>query len=558
MIGRFGKQLSASARAFSAVFTNADLRRVELAFAGSEIGKWLYIIALAVFAYDAGGAAAVGLVALIRTVPAAVSAPFTALLADRYSRERVMLVATLIRVVAMVGATAVALADAPAAYVYVLAGIVTLASTAFRPAQAALLPSLARTPEELTAANLAASTIATLAGFAAPAVGALLLAAGSVGVTFAATAAVFAASAVLVARVRAPEPPKAIEDARPVTHGVVAEASAGFRALLGTPDLRLLMGLYAAQALVGGAFNVLVVVAALELLDLGEAGVGWLNTAFGIGGFFGAAVAFALLARRRLAADFMTGILLWGAPLVLIGVWPEPAVVLVLLALVGVGETLVEVAGPTLLQRSVPDEVLARVFGALESLLIATIGIGGLLAPAVIEVLGIRWALIVTGAVLPVLAAIYWRRLTAVDRAHPALERELDLLRTVPFLEPLPPGILEQLASSASPMTVPAGDVVVRSGEPGDRFYLVIDGTVEVRTDDGRQSALGPGAYFGEIALLRDVPRTATVRAVSDSQLLALERDAFIAAVTGHAPSAEAADAVVAARLGTLRPGATG
>jgi hypothetical protein len=225
---------------------------------------------------------------------------------------------------------------------------------------------------------------------------------------------------------------------------------------------------------------------------------------------------------------------------------------------VGVGETLVEVAGPTLLQRSVPDEVLARVFGALESLLIATIGIGGLLAPAVIEVLGIRGALVVTGAILPVLAAIYWRRLTAIDRAHPAPERELDLLRTVPFLEPLPPGTLEQLASSASPVTVPAGDVVVRSGEPGDRFYLVVDGTVGVRTDDGGHSAIGPGGYFGEIALLRDVPRTATVRATSDLQLLALERDEFIAAVTGHAPSAEAADAVVAARLGALRPGATG
>jgi MFS family permease len=559
MIGHFGKQLSEPARAFSAVFTNADLRRVELAFAGSEIGKWLYIIALAVFAYDAGGAAAVGLVALIRTVPAAVSAPFTALLADRYPRERVMLVATVIRVVAMVGATAVALADAHAAYVYVLAGIVTLASTAFRPAQAAVLPSLARTPEELTAANLASSTIATLAGFAAPAVGALLLAAGSVGVTFGATAAVFAASAVLVARVRPPEPPKAIEADRPrAAQGVVAEASAGFRAILGTPDLRLLIGLYAAQALVGGAFNVLVVVTALELLDLGEAGVGWLNTAFGIGGFLGAAVAFALLARRRLAADFMTGILLWGAPLVLIGVWPEPAVVLILLALVGVGETLVEVAGPTLLQRSVPDEVLARVFGALESLLIATIGIGGLLAPVLIELLGIRGALIVTGAVLPALAAIYWRRLTAVDRAHPAPERELDLLRTVPFLEPLPPGTLEQLASSASPVTIPAGDVVVRAGDRGDRFYLVVDGTVEVRTDDGGHSAIGPGGYFGEIALLRDVPRTATVRATSDLQLLALDRDEFIAAVTGHAPTAEAADAVVAARLGTLRPGSTG
>jgi MFS family permease len=558
MIGHFGKQLSESTRAFSAVFTNADLRRVELAFAGSEIGKWLYLIALAVFAYEAGGAPAVGLVALIRTVPTAVAAPFTALLADRYPRERVMLVATLIRVVAMAGATAVALAEAPAAYVYALAVVVTLASTAFRPAQAALLPSLARTPEELTAANLAASTIATLAGFAAPAAGGLLLATGSVGVTFGATAAVFALSALLVARVRPQEPPRSIDDRPRSPRGVLAEATAGFRALLGPSDLRLLMGLYSAQALVGGAFNVLVVVAALELLDLGEAGVGWLNTAFGIGGFLGAAVAFALLARRRLAADFMIGILLWGAPLILIGIWPEPAVVLILLALVGIGETLVEVAGPTLLQRSVPDEVLARVFGALESLLIATIGIGGLLAPVVIGLLGIRWALIATGAVLPVLAAIYWRRLTAIDRAHPAPSRELELFGAVPFLELLPHPTLEQLAASTSPVTVPAGDVVVRSGEAGDRFYLVLDGTLDVQTDDGRRSTIGPGGFFGEIALLRDVPRTATVRATSESKLLALDRDEFIAAVTGHAPSARAADAVVAARLGTLRPGATG
>jgi CRP-like cAMP-binding protein len=122
----------------------------------------------------------------------------------------------------------------------------------------------------------------------------------------------------------------------------------------------------------------------------------------------------------------------------------------------------------------------------------------------------------------------------------------------------LPHPTLEQLAACTSPVTVPAGEVVIRSGEPGDRFYLVLDGTLDVQTDDGRRSAIGPGGFFGEIALLRDVPRTATVRATSDSKLLALDRDDFIAAVTGHAPSARAADAVVATRLGTLRPGATG
>jgi MFS family permease len=558
VIARVREQLAESTRAFAAVFTNPDLRRVELAFAGSEAGKWLYIIALAVFAYEAGGAAAVGIVALIRTVPAAVGAPFTALLADRYARERVMFVATALRVVAMAAATAVVALDAAAAYVYVLAGIVTLASTAFRPAQAAILPSLARTPEELTAANLAASTIATLAGFAAPAVGALLLAAASVAVTFALTSAVFAVSALLAVRVRPPSATITEDVPPPARRGVVSEFSAGFRALLGEPDLRLLIGLYTAQALVGGAFNVLVVVSALELLDLGDAGVGWLNTAFGVGGFLGAVVALGLLARQRLASDFMFGIVLWGAPLIAIGLWPEPAVAIVLLALVGVGETLVEVAGPTLLQRSVPDEVLARVFGALESMLIATIGIGGLLAPILIEALGIRGALIATGAILPVLAAVFWRRLTTVERAHPVAEAELVLLRGVPFLTPLPPGTLEQLAASLTPVRLPAGDTVIRSGEPGDRFYVVAEGEADVVADDGRSSRLGPGDSFGEIALLRHIPRTATVTAATDLHLLALARDGFIAAVTGHSPSAEAADAVVASRLGTLRPSGRG
>ena len=549
-------QLAESARAFGAVFTNPGLRRVELAFAGSETGKWLYIIALAVFAYDAGGAAAVGVVALIRTVPAAVGAPFTALLADRYPRERVMLVATVIRVVAMAGAAGVAAADLSATYVYVLAGIVTLASTAFRPAQAALLPSLARTPEELTAANLAASTIATLAGFAAPAIGAILLAAASIEATFAVTAVVFAASAVLVARVRVPTADRE-RRAAPArgAKGVAVEAAAGFRALLRHPDLRLLLGLYTAQALVGGAFNVLVVVAALELLDLGEAGVGWLNTAFGVGGFLGAGVALALLARRRLATDFMFGILLWGVPLALVGVWPEPAVAFVLLALVGVGETLVEVAGPTLLQRSVPDEVLARVFGALESLLIATIGIGGLLAPLLIELLGIRGALIASGGLLPILAALFWRRLTAIDRAHPEPEHELRLLRGVPFLATLPPAQLEQLVASSDRVRITSGSDIVRRGEVGDAFYLIDEGTAEAHAD-GERTELGPGDSFGEIALLRDIPRTATVTATSDAELLRLGRDDFVAAVTGHAPTAAAADAVVASRLGALRPGA--
>jgi len=550
--GRLRGRLSEPFQAFRAIFRNPALRRVELAWAGSETGKWLFIIALSIFAYDAGGATAVGLVALIRTVPAALGAPFTALLGDRYRRERVMLAASLVRVLTVGAAAAVAAVHAPAFLIYVLAGVVTLTSTAFRPAQAAALPSLARSPEELTAANVASSTIGTVSSFVGPAIGGLLFAVTSTETVFLVTAGVFLWSALLIGRVRL-EASTAPSTAR---EGIARDAVAGFRALLSESSLRLLMGLYAAQAFIGGAFNVLLVVSALDLLDLGKSGVGFLNAAFGVGGVLGALVALMLLARRRMASDFMFGIVLWGIPLTLLGVWPSPAVAIVLLGLIGIGETLVEVAGPTLLQRSVPNAVLARVFGALESLLVTMIGLGGVVAPAVIALLGVRGALVATGGLLPALAAIFWRRLVALDRAHARPERELALLREVPIFALLPESTLEQLASELAPVRLPAGQEVFRQGDAGDRFYVIAEGEVEVTVDGHSAGTLGPGDYFGEIALLREIPRTATVTTRSDVELYALARDDFIAAVTGHAPSLDAADAVIAARLGSLRPGA--
>ncbi len=544
----FRERLSEPFQAFRAVFANPSLRRVELAAAGSETGKWLYILALSIYAYDAGGATAVGIVALIRTVPAAIGAPFTALLGDRYRRDYVMLGASLARVVT-VGATAALVATgASSLLVYLLAGVVTLTSTAFRPAQAAALPSLAQTPDELTAANVASSTIATLSSFLGPAAGGLLFALTSTEVVFLATAGVFLWSALLVSRVRLEKPTVASTAREGIAHGAVA----GFRMILGDANLRVLMSLYTVQAFIGGAFNVFVVVVALDLLDLGNSGVGLLNAGFGVGGFLGAAVSLALLARRRLAADFMLGMFLWGVPLMLIGLWPNLGAALVLLGLVGVGETLVEVAGPTMLQRSVPDALLARVFGALESLLVTMVGLGGLTAPLVIHFLGVRGGLIACGVLLPAVAALFWRRLLAIDRDHAPPERELDLLRGVSFFARLPEPTLEQVVSRLERIRLPAGRDVFRQGDSGDRFYVVADGEVEVTIDGRSTSTLGPGDYFGEIALLRDIPRTAGVRARSDVELYALARDDFIAAVTGHAPSLDAADAVIAVRLGSL------
>jgi MFS family permease len=246
-----------------------------------------------------------------------------------------------------------------------------------------------------------------------------------------------------------------------------------------------------------------------------------------------------------MAGDFGIGIVFFGAPLVLVGVWPHAALALAMLGVLGLGNTLVDVAAMTLLQRSVPDDVLARVFGVLSSLIYGTMGLGSILAPVLLAWLGARGSLVVVGAFLPVLAGLLWTRLAAVDRAAEAPERELELLAGIPIFAPLPPQTLERLAHALRPVAVAAGEDVVRAGEAGDRFYVVDSGEAEVL---GR--TLGPGGWFGEIALLRDVPRTATVTARTPLALYALERDEFLAAVTGSAPSRAAAEAVVEERLG--------
>jgi MFS family permease len=551
VIGALRERVSESFRSFGQVFRNPDIRKIELAWAGSVLGHWAYGIALAVYAYEQGGAAAVGLVGLIRFLPPAIVGPFTAMLADRFRRERVMVTADVTRALLLGTAAVVIAADGPPALVYTLAGLVAVAYSAIRPAQAALLPSLARSPSELTAANVASSTIESIGVFGGPALGGILLAATSASVVFAAAAIGFVYSALLVSRVERQPRPEERREGR----NILREFSAGYVTVVREPNLRVLVILLVAQTLVAGALNVLIVVSALQLLDLGEDGVGWLTSALGVGGVLGAVVSIALVGRGRLTSDFTLGIVLWGFPIAIIGLWPEPIPAFLLLTIVGMGNTLVDVSAFTLLQRAVPDEVLGRVFGAVQSLWVGAIGLGSILAPLAIELIGIEGALIVTGSILPLLAALLWRRLSALDRAAPAPERELELLRGIELFRPLPPPVLEGLAGAMAPMRVEAGREIVREGEAGDRFYVIADGRVEVVKDGEVINEEGPGEFFGEIALLRDVPRTATVRAKTDVELRALEREDFIGAVTGHAASAEAADSVVATRLSSLRPG---
>ena len=548
-MARFGERLRDSLRAFRSVYGNKGLRRLQLAWAGAIIGGWAYVISLAVFAYREHGAYAVGALAVARWVTAGMAAPIAGIAGDRYPRVRVLVASNIVRCAAIAGAGVAVLADVSPFVVYALAVLAALAGTVFGPSESALIPTLARSPEELTAANVSASTIDSVGTFMGPALGGFLLAATSPEIAFFAAAGLVAWSAVVVSGVKeGPRAPRAEDE------GALSGGLAGFRTLLGDSRLRLIAGLLAAYTLLDGALDVLIVVLALETLDLGDSGVGFLNSTAGVGGLLGIVVAAGLVGRKGLASPIGMGMAFWGLPILLIGLWPSQASALVLLAAVGAATTIVGVAGDTLMQRAVPEEVLARVFGVLDSMMLVSIAIGAALAPTFVDLIGMRGTLIGVGAILPVLALVSWPRLREIDRAAEVPARPLELLLGHPIFAPLPPPRLEQLAQLLSERGVAAGEVIVRQGEPGDDFFLVADGRVRVSVDGQPAGELGAGEGFGEIALLRDVPRTATVEAVEDTTLYALERTEFLNVLGGHDESAAAAEGVAGRRLAAYRP----
>ena len=531
---------------------NPGIRRLQLAFAGSAVGQWAATTAVTVLAFTAGGPAAVSLQLVLKMVPSALAAPFLSTLADRHSRVRVMVGADLIRVVIFTAMALMALWDAPYVLVLVASGLGGIVSTAFEPAKSALLPSLAERPEELTAANVVSNGIDSTSFFAGPALAGLLLAVASTQAVLFVTAATMLWSALLVSRI--PEAPRAREDAEGGP-GLLAQVAEGIGAVREDSRVRLLLGFFAVQTFVDGALTVLLAAVALDLLGLGEAGLGLLSSAVGIGGLIGIAASVTLTGRRRLAPAFAVGMVLWGLPLVAIGIAPVTGIAVLALGVVGLANTLVDVAGMTLLQRAAPEEVIGRVFGLLDTVLLASVALGSIVAGLLLEVTGVEAALIATGALLPVLIALRLRAVLAID-ASAVSAADLSLLRRIDVFAPLGPVALERLAEAMEPARAAAGEAIVRQGQEGDRFYVIVAGTVEVTVDGAVVREQGPGEYFGEIALLRDSPRTATVVAREDVELRALRRGPFLATVTGDDGSRAVAEASAVRRLATARPAA--
>jgi MFS family permease len=518
--------------------SSGPLHRAQISFAAMWAGESAFMVSLAVVAYDEGGVTAVGVVTAARMATAALLAPFLATLADRVRRERVLTCIGVIRGAMLACAAAVTASGGPATATYAFAIVATVAVALYRPAHSALLPALAKSPGDLTRANAVRGMLDSLSILGGPLAAAVLLAASGPATAFAACAAASLLGGLIVVGLPYDVPPRADAVRRSAGRDVLQ----GFATIAGDRTLALVTGLGVVQTLTRGCLTVFTVVLAIDLLDTGDPGVGILNAAVGAGGVLGSLFAFTLVRRGGLATWFGIGIALFGAPLVLIGAVPEQAAAIVLLGLVGVGNALIDVGGFTILARMTDEAVLARMFAGFEAILTLGVAVGGLLAPVLIEWLGPRPAFVVVGLLAPLALAASWTTLRRLDGRMRIRDADIEILRAVPMLAVLPAATIEQLGAGLDRAEFAPGRPVFAQGDAGDRFYVVESGRADVVRDGRVVNTLERGAGFGEIALLDDRPRTATVLASGDEPLCVgvLGRPAFLTAVTGYPMSARA------------------
>ncbi|MGZ9277266.1 MAG: cyclic nucleotide-binding domain-containing protein [Candidatus Limnocylindrales bacterium] len=532
------------------VLANRALRRVlpaYLLFNAAEFGSWVSIL---LYAYDRTGAASVGVVALVQLVPAAIVAPAAAGLGDRFRRERVLAAGYLFQALAILATAAAMHAELPVVAVYGVAAVAASSFVVTRPTQSALLPSLANTPDELTAGNAAVGVMEGAGVLFGPLVAAAVLTGSTPAMVFLIAGAALVVAAGLTLGLRPTGGLAAIavsDDAGDADDGGFL---AGLAIVARDRDARLIVGLLTAGFLMVGSADVLFVLLAMDLLGIGEPGAGVLAAALGAGTMAGGALAFGLIGQRRLATVAAGGALAWGLGIALVGLTASAVLAPVLIVAGGAGLTVVNIAGRTLLQRSIRDEVLSRVFGLQEGLAMAGLAAGSILVPFVVGAVGLVGTTIVVAATMPAIVAIVWRGLSDLDRRAVVPVAQLALLRRTSLFRPLPAPQLESVARRATWLTIPAGTAVIREGDPGDRFYVLASGSLDVvRGGRPLRTVTQIGDGFGEIALLRGVPRTATVTTMAETTLLAIDRAPFLAAVTGHPDAFAAAEREVAGRL---------
>jgi hypothetical protein len=532
------------------VLASPRLRRVELAFLAFGVAEYGVWVAALVYAYERGGTTLTAVFAVAQLLPAAVVAPLAAREVDRRGAAATLRAGYGLQAVAIAAGGAAMLLHAPSVVVYGGAIVAASAVTLTRPAQAALLPGLVDGPRELTAANVVTGWAQSVSLLAGPLLAGVFIGLDGPGAAFALFAGAVTASAVLVTPLVRGTASVTVDE--PATEAGSATVPHILRA---EPGIAAVVAVVTTEFVAIGALDVLVVVLALTLLGLGGSGAGYLDAAFGAGAVLGSFAALLLVGRDRLVAPLLAAVLGWGAAFLALAVWPTVAGAFALLAAAGITRSLLDVAARTILHRTVPARAHGRVFGVLEGVAMLGLAIGSISVPAIVGIGGPRLAVGVAGGLLVIVAIGSATTLRALERAAHVPAVQLALLRGSPLFSLLAAPVLEDLARVLVAQPVKPGEVIIREGEIGERYYLLASGALHASVAGTQVTTLAPGDGFGEIALLRDGIRAATVVAEEPSVIFALDRGPFLEAVTGSRRAALAAEALVTAQVGpTPRP----
>jgi Cyclic nucleotide-binding domain len=527
-----------------------DVRRIQLGWGLSVVGEFASTVALVVFAYAKGGAGLVAVYGLFRMLAGVAVALAIAGIGDRVRGEVLLRGSTALKAILLALAAVTAGADGPALGVVALAAGSSGLEGAYRPLQASTLPWLVRTPAQLTAANVVASMMESSGALVGPVLAGVLLALADPTATIALAAAFFVFAWLSLRRLTVGSRGPAASRSTRVLHDMATGIKA-FAQLAPPGGVTILVF---AQTFVRGALTVLIAVLAVDVLVLGDQGVGWLNAALGVGGLVGGVIAGAVVRVTRLGRSFIAGLLLWGMPLVVLSLVMEPVVAYLVFIAIGIGNAVEDVGGFTLLTRLLSPRMTVRVLGVLELAALGGIGLGSVAAPSLLDAFDMRGTLALLGLGLTALTIAHARRFVRIDRTMPQPGKEVDLLRDLPMFAPLPLAVIELLSTELRPHRFPPGTVVMREGDPGEEFHIIASGSASVTVRGTARPHLGPGDCFGEIALLRELPRTATITAIEELHTLALGREEFLTALTGNTASSLAAESLVTERLGHDRP----
>lgn len=537
-----------------------DYRLLLGAFTLSDIGNWAYNLALAVWIYDATGS--VGWVAAstaCRFIPALLLSPYGGVLADRFEKVRVMMSLDLALAALMSVMAVMMMVDAPPVAVIAVATLSSVVATAYAPAAAAMTPVVV-SEDDLASANALRNTVDNVTVVAGPGLGAVFLAFGSPALATWIDAGTFVLSALVVSRIHARSGTTDVTEGGEA--GLLVQMSTGMRAIFSDRDIAVLVGCSVAVTFGFGIDTVLLVVASDEILGTGADGYGYLLAGLGVGGILAAGIVPRLEGRGRLAPVILVGMVGYFLPTLVFVLTDEPVVAFAAMVLRGASTLVVDVLAITALQRSLPHDILARVFGAFDSLCLGVVVLGSLLTPLLIATAGLEASVWIIGLGLTGFSLLIWPILRAMDKRALARRAELaDVVATLEacdLFEQAGDGDLHELASASTRHPVSAGTAVVTQGETADAVYVVVSGALAVsaRVESAHPvdiPPLGPGDYFGEIGLIERVPRTATVTAVQPSELLRVDGQAFLDTLTRNGPSSTILDGA-ALRLGRTHP----